>query len=87
MSRVHDLSYTIIFAPQNTFFLENTTYNSPALKVERCINMNFKATKTAVFDEEKTVLMTSHILAGEKQSCICLHQCYSCTQCSCVFYK
>jgi len=49
--------------------------------------MNFKATKTAVFDEEKTVLMTSHILAGEKQSCICLHQCYSCTQCSCVFYK
>jgi len=30
--------------------------------------MNFKATKIAVFDEEKTVLMTSPILAGRNKA-------------------
>jgi hypothetical protein len=39
--------------------------------------MNFKATKTAVFDEEKTVLMTLPILAERKKSCIRLLQFFS----------
>jgi hypothetical protein len=48
--------------------------------------MNLKTNKIAVFDEEKTVIMTLPILAGEKQGYICLHQYFSCTQCSRVLY-